>query len=517
MTSVFATAITNTACTHNRVTTSYDPTEEYAGRLGLMVNGFRGINTPRFLNLIREAVREDLVDAFCLVFHIRDCRGGKGERELGRQGLTWLFLNHTDEFMKIACLVGEYGRWDDLLALFPGVLPLEDADFVSKNYVSSVSPSNIPKLQEAQRQIVKIMGDRLKKDKSLMERNEEISFCAKWAPTEGDSLDRKHNTVESLTLSMGITPRTYRKMYITPLRRSLKLVEVDMCAGRWSNVDFSSVPTCAMKRLKNAFAKRCPDRYSEWLSSLSNKNPLNSRTLHPHEILREIRTNGVSVEVCENQWKDILDNTREVSSLKRAIFSVDTSMSMSMNKSTPLDVACATVLIGLNVAQGDFTRNVITFQEHPSFHVIRGEDLPSQYKQIAEIPSDGRANIQAMFDMILHKCENMDGGSVPETLFIISDKHFECSQSSHINFDVIDAKYKDAGIKRPKLVFWNINGSTTGFPVISMDKNYTVISGFSPSFLRFVIGGVDLSPLMVMKAYIEDERYDPVRNALRAS
>ena len=56
---------------------------------------------------------------------------------------------------------------------FPGVLPLEDADFVSKNYVSSVSLVTFLSCRSAA-PIVKIMGDRLKKGKSLMERNGDL-------------------------------------------------------------------------------------------------------------------------------------------------------------------------------------------------------------------------------------------------------------------------------------------------------------------------------------------------------
>ena len=96
-----------------------------------------------------------------------------------------------------------------------------------------------------------------------------ISICAKWCPSEGDSKDKKYKLVDSICKEMGITSREYRKEFITPLRTYLNIVEKYMCEKRWDEIQFSNVPSYAMKKLKKAFEKNTPDTFKEWKNKLS--------------------------------------------------------------------------------------------------------------------------------------------------------------------------------------------------------------------------------------------------------
>jgi len=78
-----------------------------SGRLSLFFKSVRGLNAPRQYQYMVEASQESTVDAFLLAFHIRDCRGGKGERDLGRRCLIWLFINEPLLFAKVAKLLQE--------------------------------------------------------------------------------------------------------------------------------------------------------------------------------------------------------------------------------------------------------------------------------------------------------------------------------------------------------------------------------------------------------------------------
>ena len=42
-----------------------------------------------------------------------------------------------------------------------------------------------------------------------------------------------------------------------------------MCKNAWNEIEFSKVPSCAMKRLKNSFEKNAPEKFSEWKALLS--------------------------------------------------------------------------------------------------------------------------------------------------------------------------------------------------------------------------------------------------------
>ena len=146
MTSQFAIAM-NTAppgVTWNNALSliSPDPSGNTSGRMSLFFKSVRGLDIPRMYNYMSSSAKESIVDTFLLTFNIRDCRGGKGERDLGRKALIWLFINYPSEFMKVVYLIPEYGRADDLIHLFPSVLDLKNIDYVRDNYISIVSNDN---------------------------------------------------------------------------------------------------------------------------------------------------------------------------------------------------------------------------------------------------------------------------------------------------------------------------------------------------------------------------------------
>ena len=195
MTSRFATAMADTATTWNgaRSLATPDPSGKSSGRVGLYFKSVRGLNAPRLYEYLNESASESVLDAFLLSFHIRDCRGGKGERELGRQALVWLFLNYPDEFMSVSNLLAEYGRWDDILQLWPSVLDLRDLAFVRQNWGSNIEDERtLKKLRKLQEKFVLLVTDKLAEDLSMMNEGKPVSLCAKWAPTEGDAMDCDH-------------------------------------------------------------------------------------------------------------------------------------------------------------------------------------------------------------------------------------------------------------------------------------------------------------------------------------
>ena len=63
------------------------------------------------------AYAEDANIAVKILFFARDIRGGLGERRLFRVLLKWLSDNEPETCRKNLALIGEYGRYDDLLCL----------------------------------------------------------------------------------------------------------------------------------------------------------------------------------------------------------------------------------------------------------------------------------------------------------------------------------------------------------------------------------------------------------------
>ncbi len=112
------------------------------GRLSLFFKSVRGINVPSLYTYLSKSLNEDIIDTFLMSFHIRDCRGGKGERDLGRRCLIWLLINKPDLFEKIMNLIhlleNSYTKHscDNLVKMFeeniklakPGKAGFEDLD-----------------------------------------------------------------------------------------------------------------------------------------------------------------------------------------------------------------------------------------------------------------------------------------------------------------------------------------------------------------------------------------------------
>jgi len=461
------------------------------GRLSLFFKTIRGISDEYLIEYINKALIEDVNDTFLLAFNSRDPRGGKGERTIGRKMFEYLWLNQPEKFKKVAHLIPEYGRWDDLLSFFP-----------KEDY------------------IVSLFCEKLKEDKQLMNEGKPISLCSKWAPSEGDSDDKKYGLVNLICDKLGISKREYRKDYISPLREYLDIVERYMCAKRWYEIEYSKVPSCAMKKLKKAFERNAPEAFNEWTSKLEKGEvKVNAKVLHPHELIRELRTKGPDT-VLESQWKVIEDEVKKLGILKDSLVVVDTSSSMNDPKFLPLDIAVALGIIISSVTEGEFKGHVITFNDVPKFVKITGNTLFDRFKQVKNIPWGGSTNLQATFDMILEKAElaKLKQSDMPKRLFIISDMQFNDIEGSYskrsTNLEEIDKKYKKSGFKRPDIVFWNVNGVSTDFPATTKDDGTCLVSGASPAIIKSILKVKEFNSYSILREELDSERYKQVRELL---
>jgi hypothetical protein len=522
-TSNFAYAMNASASTDNGAVSlaTPDSTGVASGRLSMFFKSVRGLNVPLQYQYMVESSKENVVDSFLLAFHIRDCRGGKGERDIGRRCLVWLFINYPSLFSKVIELIPEYGRWDDLLQFFPGVLDLSDIEFVRNNYVSNVQDNeHLNILRSLQLSIVGIFSDKIKEDYENMIQGKPCSLAAKWAPTEGDSLDRTTGVFKCLASHMNISPKTLRKKYITSLRSYLKIVERFMCDREWGEIDYNKVPSCAMKRLKKSFEKHDETRFQEWKNALQKGDPkiakVNGKQLQPHELVKEMRTSGFADSVCAAQWKIMEEECIKNGALDNDIAVVDTSASMHTPNYLPFDVACAMGLLISKCSIGKFKNHVLTFNSTPSFALIKDGPVYDRWRQLSNISWGGSTDIQATFDLILSRGKecNLTQEDMPKRLWIISDMQFDQANGygSVTNFEAIKKKYTESGYIPPQLLFWNVNGSSSDFPVSAGDHGTALISGFSTSVMKAVLSSDDsFSPYGIMRNCLDDNRLNPVR------
>lgn len=494
-----------------------DVSKENNGRLSLFFKGVRGLEPEKLYKYLEESVAESLVDTFILCFHLRDSRGGKGERLLGRHSLAWLCVNYPKEFNLVKHLVPEYGRWDDLLYLFPSVLKVSDYGKMK----AVCTDEDIENIRDTQTDIVSIFCEQLVEDKKNMEDGLPISLCAKWTPTECNSLDRMTGVYDELVESMGITPKEFRKEYNTPLRAYLKVVETYMCKNQWSEIDFNKVPSCAMKKLKAAFETHESDRFSAWAASLkTGETTVNANQLYPHQLISEIRAKGFADEVVEAQWNVIVQDVKNLGVLSDCIAVVDTSSSMNSPNYLPMDVAVAMGMLISDVTTGPFHGHLLTFNTTPAFAVIPEGSMYERFSAVSRMSWGGSTNLEGVFRLVLDKCvENkLTPEMVPKRMFIISDMQFNTATdhcgTSVTNMEKIESLYRDSGYVRPQIVFWNVNGSTDDFPCTTDSNGTVMISGFSPVILKSVMNSKEYSSASVMRYTLDDERYAQIKQCI---
>ena len=56
------------------------------------------------------------------------------------------------------------------------------------------------------------------------------------------------------------------------------------------------------------------------------------------------------------------------------------------------------------------------------------------------------------------------------------------------NFEEIDRKYKEAGLERPTLIFWNVSSGAEEQQPVTFDESGTIlINGYSPSIMKLIL------------------------------
>jgi hypothetical protein len=460
--------------------------------LNLFVATVRGLNTERLYELMEKASLDSMLYTLKIVAYVRDIRGGKGERDLGRQMMEWLLKNDEKQlFANMKAYISEYGRWDDGVYL---------------------------KKSNARKHYVELLANQLREDLDNMNAGKPVSLAAKWVPSESSVVNKQSGIFFSLAKNMGIKPAALRKVFITPLRTYIGVLEQYMCSKEWSKVDYEKVPSCAMLlhgKPGNAFERNDEARFNEFKMRLTKGTAkINSKILFPHEILKQyLVENEIGYncpdELIEAQWKEIVNKMSEIGCLNNVLVLSD--VSCSMNGIPMLISYTMGILISSLNKSAVFQNQVLTFETYPQLVDVGGETLHEQLMKIMNAPWGGSTNICAAFDLILEKVREHDA-VMPEKIVIVSDMQFnEADDAYATNYENICMKFEEFGYKVPHIVFWNVNGGSNDFQVASNITNVSMISGFSVDILKCVLEGKNPTPIDTMMAALNNPRYDLIR------
>lgn len=414
------------------------------------------------------ALAEDPEMAVRNLLWARDARGGSGERQTFRTLLKHLESTHQDALLeRIVPLVPELGRWDDLLIFSTQQWQEKAYAFIFQALAS---------------------GDNL---------------CAKWMP-------RKGPIAVAMTKFFGITPKQYRKGLVA----LSNTVEQLMCARKWDEIEFGKLPSVASARYQKAFGKRCKDRYDAYKSALvKGTAKVNAGAVYPYDVIKSVQY-GDEV-VAEAQWKALPNYLAEGQGILPMI---DISGSMSIPVGDNPNLTCMDVSIGLGLyiadkQQGPFHNMYLTFSGVPKLDVLKeGQSLRSRMNQLRQ-NGGYNTNLYKAFQAVLDVAQknSVAASDMPKYIVVLSDMQFDDGQVSgndQTAFGMARTMYAAAGYELPKLVFWNLNARGNNTPVQFNQVGAAMVSGFSPSLMRSILGAKNVTPADIMRETLMNSRYD---------
>jgi len=176
---------------------------------------------------------------------------------------------------------------------------------------------------------------------------------------------------------------------------------------------------------------------------------------------------------------------------------------------------------------GVFKDQFITFSGAPEMLHLKG-NLQQRYDQMARSNWSMNTDLGAVFKLILNAAvkSKVDQKEMPTKILILSDMEFDAcvttggsgvrrsynstggSAVSVSAMEFIEAEYAAAGYKVPQVVFWNLNGRAGNSPVTYNKTGTALVSGFSPSIVKSVLGGEEMTPISIMLKTVMVQRYD---------
>jgi len=401
----------------------------------------------------------------------RDVRGGAGERQLFRDILVHLEKRDPDAALALLKKIPEVGRWDDI--------------FVFSN----------PDLKSA---AYTMLGDALRAKNGL---------AAKWTP-------RKGQIAAEVRAFFGMTPKQYRKSLVT----LTKVVETQMCAGDWDNINFSHVPSVAARNYKKAFNRHTP-AFAEYVAKLVSGDKtvkVNASAIFPHDVLKGIAHSYNKLDKTETdhviaQWDALPNYVGDASILP--LVDVSGSMTTSVPGST---VRCLDVAVGLGLYLADKNKGVfkdtfLTFSSKPQLVTLKG-NIVDKVTQMSKSDWEMSTNLHAAMDKILSVAVkgSVPASDMPKMLLILSDMQFnQCARFDDSAMEMIERKFETAGYVVPQIVFWNLN-SSDNVPVKADKSGAALVSGFSPSIMTALLSADmdQFTPEGIMLKTVMVPRYD---------
>jgi Domain of unknown function (DUF2828) len=393
---------------------------------------------------------EDKDVALRIVQWARDARGGSGEREIYRQVLRYLEKHDPVAAEALLRKTPEIGRWDDIFVFTDKKLKWE---------------------------AFTMLGDALRAKNGL---------AAKWTPRQGP-------LAAEIRQHFGMSPKFYRKSLV----ELTNVVEQQMCAGKWDEINHSHVPSLAASRYKKAFTRHGA-KFAEYVAKLKAGDAdvkVNAAAVYPYDVLKGVASyhynnnyGKTELDHIEAQWNALPNYVGDASILPLVDVSGSMNTGIAGSKTTCMDVAVSLGLYLADKNKGKFKDTFLTFSSNPELLHLKG-NIIQKIQQMVRSSWDMSTDLHKAMDKILSTAVQgkVPQEEMPQMLLILSDMQFnQCARFDHTAMQMIEHKFTEAGYKVPAIVFWNLNAKDNA-PVKHDKSGVALVSGFSPAIVKSIL------------------------------
>lgn len=516
--------------------------------------------------------KEYIRTMYKLLCQTRDLVGGKGEQKLAfmqlynlyEGGYEALALSAIKHFVTIDDK-HPYGSWKDIKYLCNYVK--EQSKSENHPLIENALSIMLVQLNEDMSKVESQVESQEEGKESLS-----LSLAAKWMAREksnkfGWTFKKLANLMYPEYLKTAKSAGSKKKAMIkariklnemlVTLSKILDVTQIKQCGKDWANINFNSVTSATLRKQTLALTYKdkkgnvrgydedrieCAKKYSEHIAAAksgSTKHKVHGQRVNVYELVKDAMTtshisNPEKIDTINLQWKDNMKNN---GALGKVIACSDTSYSMTTDDNVPLYNS-----IGLGIRISELTHpafkdRLLTFAKEPKWHNLsKCETFVEKVKSVSTICTGLNTDFYKALKMILDVV--IENEIPPEevedlTLIILSDMQIDSAiyndgsidfHGAGVNYmdsmyDVIAKLYADAGMKSkfnspyspPHILFWNLRKST-GFPMLSTQKNTSMLSGYSSALLNVLCDkGIDelkeFTPRRMLHDILSNERY----------
>lgn len=436
----------------------------------LFINFKRGINDKRLNELLDNSWNEDPVKTIAIIFNSRDRKDGNGEKQISNKGMLWMRKNKLASYnLNILNYINKYGCWKDILYI---------------NYYINDDDINYE---------LNLMAVQLTNDKNNLLLNNEISLCAKWAPSENDRNDKRKLMARKLALLLtnnsNKSLEIYRKEYLVPLRKKINIVENLMCINKWDDIIYDKVPSIAYNKYKKAFNRHDKERFQNYLSNIKNKNNISSGLigLLPSELIKYYfnSKNNQPDETVENVWKIIIENYKQNGIFDDTIacICIDVNDIDGIGiKQLSIDISLALLISQCNT--GIYKNKIIISGEEPYLYDVEGDTLFDLYNSIIKINTFINTNVD------LEKIAKLYNNDIIKRILFLSETPIN-------NYNISEL------FVNTKIIYWNLN-KLSPISINNIEDDIIILTGYSDKLLKIILNNKDITCNIIINGILNN-------------